>query len=98
MVVSLNQMSDSKVIFHDNTCNSIPDIYMFGYSGEMMLAIVIRAQATAKVVMLSMDESRDIGHNRHNGSPDYIGQARLPLVLWTLFWLLNPIFWLYHDK
>jgi len=78
-VASLGQVTDSRVLSRGGTDTSSSDIYMFGASGEMMAAAATRAQTAAKLVTPSVNESRDIGRTRHSGSPDHIGQARLPL-------------------
>ena len=45
----------------------------------MVVATATRAQLAAKTAMLTVDEGRDIGRAHHSGSPDRIGQTRLPL-------------------
>ena len=78
-VASLGQVTNSRVFSRGGADTSTSDIYMFGASGEMMAAVATRAQAAAKVVTPAVDESTDLGRTRHSGSPDHIGQARLPL-------------------
>ena len=79
IVASLGQVSNAKWTSWVGATEPSIDPFMFSASWEMVAAAATRTQSAAKLVMPTVDETRDIEWTRHSGSPDHIGQARLPL-------------------
>ena len=75
IVASLGSVTDAKWTSRVGAIEPSTNPYMFGASKEMVAVAATRAQSPAKLVIPTVDETRDIGRTRHSGSPDHIGQA-----------------------
>src|SRR6202022_3146441 len=71
------------------------DMYMFGASGEVVVAASTRSQTLTNTVASTNGGSNEVSHPRHAGPADQVGQARLPLsfglVDTTVVGAKNPV-------
>ena len=64
---------------HAGGSTSGADMYMFGASGEVVVAASTRSQTLADAVASTSGSTNEVSHPRHAGPADQVGQARLPL-------------------